>query len=114
MNIAITFRQMEATEAVRGYATDKIGKLQKFLRQPMKGHVILSCEKRDHSAEVNIHAGGDHFHAHETSEDMYASIDKVIDKVERQIRETKDVLAAKKKGADRASDHLVADDAGEE
>jgi putative sigma-54 modulation protein len=114
MNIAITFRQMEATEAMRGYATDKVGKLQKFLRQPMKGHVILSTEKRDHSAEVNIHAGGEHFHAHETSEDMYASIDKVIDKVERQIRETKEVQAAKKKGADRASDHLVSDDAGEE
>ena len=41
MNIAITFRHMEATEAVRGYATEKIGKLQRFLRQPMKGHIAV-------------------------------------------------------------------------
>ena len=113
MNIAITFRQMEATEAVRGYATDKVGKLQKFLRQPMKGHVILSIEKRTQVAEVNIHAGSEHYHATETSEDMYASIDKVIDKLERQIRESKEALSSKKKGADRASDHLQ-DDVGEE
>ena len=83
MNIAITFRQMEATEAVKGYATEKVSKLQKFLRQPMKGKVTLSTtQHRLHSAEIDVHAGGDHFHAHETTEDMYASIDKVIDKLE--------------------------------
>ena len=115
MNIAITFRQMDATEAMKGYATEKVAKIQKFLRQPLKGQVTLSCQQnRLHSAEIDVHSGHEHYHAHETSEDMYASIDKVIDKVERQIRETKEVQAAKKKGADRASDHLVTDDAGEE
>ena len=44
MNIAITFRQMNATDAVKGYATDKVGRLQKFLRQPMKGQVTLRRE----------------------------------------------------------------------
>ena len=42
MNIAITFRQMEATDAVKGYATEKVAKLQKFLRQPLQGHVKSS------------------------------------------------------------------------
>jgi len=82
MNIAITFRQMDATDAVKGYATDKIAKLQKFLRQPIHGQVTLSCQKTVHMAEVDVHAGSDHFHAHEGSEDMYASIDIVIDKLE--------------------------------
>ena len=76
------------TDAVKGYATEKIAKLQKFLRQPLHGQVTLSCQKTLHMAEVDMHAGADHYHAHETSEDMYASIDKVIDKLERQIRET--------------------------
>ena len=114
MNIAITFRQMEATEAMRGYATDKVSKLQKFLRQPMKGHVTLSLEKRIHTAEVDVHAGNEHYHATEKSEDMYASIDKVIDKLERQIREVHGVKSARKKGADRASDHLIHDESGED
>lgn len=111
MNISITFRQMDATEAMKGYATEKVGRLQKFLRQPLHGQVTLSCQKTVHSAEVDLHAGGQHFHAHEATEDMYASIDKVIDKLERQIREVHG--AHKKKGADRASDHLLPDDSEE-
>jgi len=105
MNISITFRQMDATDAVKGYATEKIAKLQKFLRQPLHGQVTLSCQKTLHLAEVDVHAGGDHFHAHESSEDMYASIDKVIDKLERQIRDGHG--SQKKKGAERASERLM-------
>ena len=108
MNISITFRQMEATEAMKGYATEKISRLQKFLRQPLHGQVTLSCQKTVHSGEVDLHAGGQHFHAHEETEDMYASIDKVVDKLERQIREVHG--SHKKKGADRASDHLLPDE----
>jgi putative sigma-54 modulation protein len=110
MNIAITFRQMESTDAVKGYAHEKIGRLQRFLREPMKGQVKLSCQSHQHSAEVDIHAGGSHFHAHETSEDMYASIDKVLDKLERQIRGNKN----SQKGQERASQRLIRDETGEE
>ena len=104
MNIAITFRQMIATDAVKGYASEKVGRLQKFLRQPMKAQVTLSCQNhREHKVEVDIHAGSAHYHAHETSEDMYATIDKVIDKLERQIREKH----TKHKGGERASQRLL-------
>ena len=114
MNIAITFRHMDATEAVKGYATEKVARMQRFLRAPMKSQVTLSCQQdRLHSVEVDIHAGHEHFHAHETSEDMYASIDKVTDKIERQILSAKEALKGRKKGADRASEHLPPD-AGDE
>lgn len=110
MNIAITFRHMDSTEAVKGYATEKVAKIQKFLRQPLKGQVTLSCQQnRLHSVEVDIHAGHEHFHATETSEDMYASIDKVIDKIERQITSAKGAVTAAKKGAERASQRLLPD-----
>jgi putative sigma-54 modulation protein len=110
MNISITFRHMDATEAVKGYAVEKIGRLQRFLRSPMKSQVTLSCQQdRLHNVEVDIHAGNAHFHAHETSPDMYASIDKVVDKIERQIVSAKGTVTAKKKGAERASSHLVAE-----
>ncbi len=119
MNIAITFRQMEATEAMKLHATDKVAKLQKFLRQPMKGQVTLSCQQKLHRAEVDVHAGGEHYHAHEETADMYASVDKVIDKIEHQIRAARNATTSRKKGAERASAHLspalaVVDDSGEE
>ena len=107
MNIAITFRQMESTDAVKGYAHDKVGRLQKFLRSPMSGQVKLSCQSRQHSAEVDLHSGGSHYHAHETSEDMYATIDVVVDKLERQIRGNK----SSQKGKERASERLITADA---
>ena len=110
MNIAVTFRHMDASEAVKGYATDKVGRMQKFLRAPMKSQVTFSCQQdRLHHVEIVIHSGPAHFHAHETSEDMYASIDKVLDKVERQILTAKEVVTAKKKGGERASQHLLPD-----
>jgi putative sigma-54 modulation protein len=103
MNIAITFRQMDATESVKSYATEKFAKLQKFHKQPMKVQVTVSCQKTVHHAEVDIHAGSDHFHAREESEDMYASIDKVLDKLEAQMRHSQ----GKHKGKERVSDKLL-------
>jgi len=108
MNIAITFRQMDTSEAMKDFATEKFAKLQKFLRQPLHGQLTLSCQHgRNHTAEIELHSGHSRFHAHETSEDMYATIDLVVDKVDRQIREANKVAASKKKGAERASEHLL-------
>lgn len=106
MNIAITFRHMQATDAVKAFATEKVGRLQKFLRQPMKGQVTLSSQNHLHTAEVDVQAGGEHYHAHETREDMYASIDLVVDKLERQITNVKETTASRRKGAPRAADVL--------
>jgi ribosome hibernation promoting factor len=97
MNISITFRHMEASEAIKGYARDKLAKLQKFLRKPMTAKVTLSLDKLRHVAETRISSGGEHLEAKETSEDMYASIDRVHDKLERQIRGSKGAARAKKR-----------------
>ena len=113
MNIAITFRQMEALDSLKSYATDKVAKVQKFLRQPMKAQVTLSCQKAVHLAEIEVHSGSEHFHAHERSDDMYASVDRAIDKLERQIRETKGAERGARKGAERASERLIPDPAEE-
>lgn len=110
MNITITFRHMDGTEAVKQYAYEKVAKLQKFLRQAMTGQVTLSVEGLEHVAEVRISSGGTHFNARERSQDMYASIDTVHDKLERQIREQKGSSVAKKHGAPRAAEIAGADE----
>jgi putative sigma-54 modulation protein len=97
MNITVTFRHIDASEAIKRHATDKIAKLQKFLRQPMTARVTVSLEKLLHQVEARISSGGDRYEAHEVTEDMYASIDRVMDKLERQIRGTKGAAQAKKR-----------------
>jgi putative sigma-54 modulation protein len=107
MNINITFRHLEATDSIKAYATEKIAKLQKFLKQPMTVKVTLSLEKLAHGAEVRISAGSEHHEAHETSEDMYASIDKVIDKLERQIQASKDLSNSRRRRGESLREVLV-------
>jgi len=102
MNITITFRHMEGTEAVKKHTHDKVAKLQKFLRTAMTAQVTLAVEGLDHVAEVGIASGSSHFHAKEHSNDMYASIDMVLDKLEGQIRAAKGASMAKKRGATTA------------
>jgi len=102
MNITITFRHMQGTDAVKNYAHEKIAKLQKFLRQAMTSQVTLAVEGLEHIAEVHLSSGSTHFHATERSEDMYASIDMVHDKLERQIRAAKGASVAKKRGGTSA------------
>jgi ribosome hibernation promoting factor len=108
MNIAITFRHIESSEPVKKYAQEKIAKLQKFLRQPMQAAVTLDMERIEHVVEVRMSAGGEHYHGKEQSEDMYASIDKVVDKLERQIRSGKGQSVAKKRGAQSAGQFAAA------
>lgn len=100
MNISITFRHMDATPAIKTYANDKVAKLQKFLRRPMTAKVTLSIDRLKHIAETRISSGGAHLEAKEASEDMYASIDRVIDKLERQIRGAKGAAQSKKRRGD--------------
>lgn len=103
MNITVTFRHVDSSSAIRNHATEKIAKLQKFLRQPMTARVTVSLEKLLHQVEARISSGGERYEAREATEDMYASIDKVLDKLERQIRGSKGAAEVKKR---RSGDSL--------
>ena len=65
MNISITFRQMDASDAIKKYATDKLSKLQRFLRRPLSGKVTVSLDRKKHAVEARISSGGEHLEAHE-------------------------------------------------
>jgi putative sigma-54 modulation protein len=99
MNVSITFRHMDASDALKKHAAAKLGKLQKFLRQPMTAKVTISVDKLKHVAEARISSGGAHLEAKESSDDMYTSIDRMIDKLDRQIRVTKGAAQARRRVA---------------
>jgi putative sigma-54 modulation protein len=114
MNIAITFRHLEASEPMKTYANDKVAKLQKFLRQPMRAKVTLSLENKQQRCEAELNAGSSHFVASESGDDMYASIDRVIDKLERQINHEHGASIARKRGAESAGAFAAANTEGTE
>lgn len=108
MNITTTFRQMECTDAVKNYAESKVSKLQKFLRQTARAEVTLAVDGNHHVAEVHLKSGSTHVHGSERSDDMYASIDLVTAKLERQIRSKNGARVSRKRQAISAGEFAVA------
>lgn len=89
MNIKFTGKNMDVTEALRDVTEKKIGRLDKFFQKDIEGNVTFSSEKNRKIIEVTINLPGTIIRAEETSDDMYASIDKAVDVLERQIRKYK-------------------------
>lgn len=104
MGIAITFRHMESTEALKQYVHDKLERVQKYLRAPLDAHVTLFQEKHLFVAEMSLQSGGRAYQARHDSDDMYKSIDLVVDKVEHQISKAHDAASRNKKGGTPASE----------
>jgi putative sigma-54 modulation protein len=90
MQIAVTFRHMEAEEGAKGYVKGKVQRLQKYMESPREVHVVLSAEKFRHIAEITIIGNGMTLNSQGRDTDLYAAIDQMIDKIERQIRERRE------------------------
>ena len=94
MQISVSFRNTQPSNALREYVIKKIGKVNKLLVKPEEAQVTLAVDKRDHIAQVNLRSNGEMLTASETAEDLYAAIDLVVDKVERQARRYKEKLTS--------------------
>ncbi|MBZ0272631.1 ribosome-associated translation inhibitor RaiA [bacterium] len=90
MRISVTFRHMEANDALKEYVTQKMGKLKKYLNEPIDVNVVLSQEKFRNNVEVTLSAERNVINGHDQEEDMYAAVDLVLDKIERQVKRAKD------------------------
>ena len=90
MQIKITGHHFEVTPALRAYVTEKMQKLARHFDQVNSINVILNIEKLQQVAEATVNAGGRTIFAVESAMDMYASIDKLADKLDRQVRRYKD------------------------
>jgi putative sigma-54 modulation protein len=97
MEMTVTFRHLEPSDALKDYALDKVSRIEKYLSNITEVHIILSHEKRANTAEVVVHANRAKITAKETHADnMYASIDLVADKIERQVKKHKDKITSHK------------------
>lgn len=108
MNITVTFRHMDVSEALRDHAIEKVERIvAKYLKNATEAHVILSSNPhRQHNmAEVNIHASHFDISAHSENADLYAGVDIACAKVEAQLRRHKDRINHRK---GRASLHEIA------
>jgi putative sigma-54 modulation protein len=90
VKVSVTFRHTAPTDALKHYAEDKLHKIGKYFDRPLEAHVVLAVESRERQvAEVTVQARGMTVHGREETEDLYAAIDLLMDKVEQQIRKYK-------------------------
>ena len=116
MQLSVTFRHMEGSDAIKEHARDKLEKIKKYFPDPIMAHVVLSTERGyQHCADVNIQLhNGLIIKANETTEDMYSSIDLVMAKIERQVRRYKEKIRGHKPKSDLSSipiaHHILAEE----
>ena len=92
MQISLSGHHVEITDSLRNYVNEKIGKLERHFDQALDIHVILTVEKLRHKAEATLHVSGSSLHADSVQEDMYAAIDGLVDKLDRQGKKHKEKL----------------------
>jgi putative sigma-54 modulation protein len=101
MQITVTGQNIDVTDALRDYVSEKLGRIEKHFDRVTNTNVVLQVEKTRQLAEATINARGAQLHANAEGEDMYAAIDSLSDKLDRQVIRLKE----------KASDHHRSDGA---
>jgi putative sigma-54 modulation protein len=92
MQVNITFRQLEPTEALKAHVKEKVRHIQRYIDRPSEAHAVLHLENLHHHADITLKAGPFFVRGRAKSEDMYASIDLAAEKIERQLKKHKEKL----------------------
>jgi putative sigma-54 modulation protein len=101
MQLDVTFRNIDSSEALKSYAREKVERVKKYVDRPMEAHVVLSTERHEMHADIqiNVHQANLVLRGKSVHDDMYAALDLAIDKIERQVRKYKDKLKSHKPSA---------------
>ena len=90
MNLNLTGHRLLITPAIREYVTSKLERVTRHFDHVIDAHVILTGDKLRQKAEVTLHVRGKDLHCESEEEDLYAAIDLLADKLDRQILRYKD------------------------
>ncbi len=101
MQLDVTFRNLDSSDALKNYANEKVERVKKYVDRPMEAHVVLSTERHEKRADIQIHVHQANLvlRGKSVNNDMYAALDLAIDKIERQLRRYKGKLKNHKPSA---------------
>jgi len=92
MQLNLTGHHVDVTDAMRNHVNEKMGRLERHFDHVTNVHVILSVDKIQQKAEATVHISGADVFAESIHEDMYAAIDLLVDKLDRQVLKHKGKL----------------------
>jgi len=85
MNLHLTGHHVEITPAIRDYVVGKLERINRHFDHVIDVNVIMTVQKLDQKIEANVHLSGKDIHVQCADGDMYAAIDQLIDKLDRQV-----------------------------
>jgi len=101
MQTSVTFKNLKPSDDLKDYIGSKLDRFDRFLDNPAEANVVFSIEKFRHIAEVSIIGDRLNINGREEQEDMYSAIDIVLDKLEKQIKKSKDKQKKRRKNPDK-------------
>jgi putative sigma-54 modulation protein len=99
MQTSVTFKNLDPSEHLKSYVTEKLNRFDKLLDNPAEAGVVLIVEKHRHIAEVNITGDRININGKDETGDMYSAIDMVLDKLEKQLKRSKQKIRERRSGA---------------
>lgn len=96
MQINTSGHQLELTPAIKNYVETKISKLTRHSDRITSVNVTLSVDKLEQKAEATVYASGKDFYGESSAEDLYAAIDLLVDKLDRQLIKHKEKLSSRR------------------
>jgi putative sigma-54 modulation protein len=92
MNLNLTGQHLEITPAIRAYVVTKLERINRHFNHVIDVSVVMSVDKLRQKVEANVHVRGKDMHAESVDADMYAAIDALADKLDRQLLKHKELL----------------------
>lgn len=105
MNLQISGHHVEVTAALKEYVSQKLEPVVRHFDKVTGVNVVLSVEKLKQTAEVTVHVPGKDIHAETNGEDLYAVIDELFDKLDRQVQKYKQKMQDHHRG-EKITDHI--------
>lgn len=102
MQTSVTFKNIDPSDNLKSYVSDKLNRFDRFLDNPAEANVVLSVEKHRHIAEIIIIGDRLRIKGKEETNDMYSAIDMVLDKMEKQIKKSKQKTRERRGGGAKA------------
>jgi putative sigma-54 modulation protein len=99
MQTSVTFKNLDPSDHLKSYVTEKLNRFDKLLDNPAEAGVVLIVEKHRHIAEVNITGDRMSINGKEETGDMYSAIDMVLDKLEKQLKRSKQKIRERRASA---------------
>jgi len=106
MNLSVSGRHLDITPALRSYVEDKMHRVIRHFDHVIDAHVVLSVDKLRQKAEVTLHVRGKDIHCACEESDLYAAIDLLADKLDRQVLKHKGKREARTDEAPKRADNV--------